>query len=60
MGEDLIDTIRETIKFLRKSMGEIRRIADGADPGIAQQLRRTADQCEAEANDLSERFTIGP
>ena len=60
MDEDLIDTIRETIKFLRKLTAELRRIADGADPGAVQQLRRTADQCEAEANDLSERFGIGP
>jgi hypothetical protein len=60
MGEDLIDTVRETIKFLRKLTAELRRIADGADPGAVQQLRRTANQCEAQANDVAERFGIGP
>jgi hypothetical protein len=54
-GDGPIDTVRETIVFLRKSAAELRQIADGSDPGMAQQLRRMADQCDAEANDLSER-----
>jgi hypothetical protein len=60
MAEDLIDTVRETIKFLRKATAEMRQIADEGDPETAQQLRHMANQCEAEASELSERFGFGP
>ena len=60
MAEDLIDTVCETIKFLRKTTAEMRQIANGGDPETAQTLRHMADQCEAEAWELSERFRIGP
>ena len=59
MAEDLIDTVRETIKFLRKATGEMRQIADEGDPETALRLRYMADQCEAEASELSERFGLG-
>jgi len=32
MAEELTDTVRETIKFLRKATAEMRQIADGRDP----------------------------
>ena len=57
MAEDLIDTVRETIKFLRNAVIELRQIATG-EPEVAQQLRHVADQCEAEAKELSERLGI--
>jgi hypothetical protein len=59
MAEDLIDTVRETIKFLRKATAEMRQIADERGPETAQRLRHMADQCEAEASELSERFGLG-
>ena len=55
-----LESFHKHLHELSTEIAPTRRIADGADPGIAQQLRRTADQCEAEANDLSERFRIGP
>ena len=58
MAEDLIDTVCETIKFLRKATAELRQAAT-SEPEVAQQLRHMADQCEAEAQELSERFGIG-
>jgi hypothetical protein len=60
MAEDLIDTVRETILFLRKATAGMRQVAAGSEPGVEQQLRHMADQCEAEASELSERFGIGP
>ena len=60
MAEDLIDTVRETIKFLRKATAEMRQIADEGAPKTAQQLRHMANECEAEASELSERFGFGP
>jgi len=46
MAEDLIDTVRETIKFLRKATAEMRQIADEGGPETAQRLRHMADQAE--------------
>jgi hypothetical protein len=59
MAEDLIDTVRETIKLLRKATAEMRQIAAEGGPETAQRLRHMADQCEAEASELSERFGLG-
>jgi hypothetical protein len=59
MAEDLIDAARETIRFLRKATAELRQIADEGDPETALRLRYMADQCEAEASELSERFELG-
>jgi HD-like signal output (HDOD) protein len=58
MAEDLIDTIRKTVEFLRKAAAELRDAA--IEPDVAQTLRHMADQCEAEADELSERFGIEP
>jgi hypothetical protein len=57
MAEDLTDTVREMIKFLRNAVVELRQMATG-EPEVAQQLRHVADQCETEAKELSERFGI--
>ena len=54
MAEDLTDTVREMIKFLRDAVVELRQMATG-EPEVAQQLRRVADQCEGEAKELSKR-----
>jgi hypothetical protein len=59
MAEDLIDAARETIRFLQKATAELRQIADEGDPETALRLRYMADQCEAEASELSERFGLG-
>ena len=58
MAENVIDTVRDTINFLRKAAAELREAAM-SEPEVAQQLRHMADQCEAEAQELSERFGIG-
>ena len=59
MAEDLIDTVRKTVEFLRKAAAELREAAID-EPDVAQTLRHMADQCEAEADELSERFGIEP
>ena len=59
MAEDLIDTVRETVKFLRKAAAELRNAATN-EPDVGQTLRHMADQSEAEADELSERFGIEP
>lgn len=59
MAEDLIDTVRETVEFLRKAAAELRNAATN-EPDVGQTLRHMADQCEAEADELSERFGIEP
>jgi hypothetical protein len=56
----VIDTVRDTINFLRKATAEIREMAAGIELGVAEQLRDVADQCEAEADELSVRFGIEP
>jgi hypothetical protein len=60
VAEDLIDSVRETIKFLRKATAEMRQMVGTTEPGVAEQLRHMADRCEAEANELSERCGIEP
>jgi hypothetical protein len=52
MAEDLIDTVRETVKFLRKAAAELRNAATN-EPDVGQTLRHMADQCEAEASDTA-------
>ena len=59
MAENVIDTVRDTINFLRKAAAELRAAAM-SEPEVAQQLRHMADQCEAEADELSECFGIEP
>jgi hypothetical protein len=60
MAEDLIDTVRETVEFLRKAAAELRDAATIDEPDVAQTLRHMADQCETEADELSKRFGIEP
>ena len=47
------DRHRQTIRFLRDSAAEMRRLARRA-PEIAAELRREAEQLDAEANDLEQ------
>jgi hypothetical protein len=56
----VIDTVRDTINFLRKATAEMREMAASIELGVTEQLRDAADQCEAEADELSERFGIEP
>jgi hypothetical protein len=56
--DDLIDTVRKTIIFLRMATIEMRRLGASGDPPAPDQLRHMADKCEAEANELSDRFGI--
>jgi hypothetical protein len=58
MAEDLIDTVGETVAFLRMVANQMRRVAATDEPGIAQQLHHMAAQCEVEAKELAERFGI--
>jgi hypothetical protein len=60
MAENVIDTVRDTINFLRKATAEMREMAASIELGVTEQLRDAADQCEAEADELSERFGIEP
>ena len=60
MAENVIDTVRDTINFLRKATAEIREMAASIELGVAERLRDVADQCEAEADELSECFGIEP
>jgi cyclopropane fatty-acyl-phospholipid synthase-like methyltransferase len=57
MTGDRIDTVRETVKFLRKSATELRQAATN-EPDLAQTLRHMADQCEATAKELAEHYGI--
>ena len=60
MAEDITDAVRQTVTFLRTAAAQMRQIAASSEPEVAHQLRHMADQCEAEANEFSERFGIGP
>ena len=60
MAENVTDTVRDTINFLRKATAEIREMAASIELGVAERLRDVADQCEAEADELSKRFGIEP
>jgi len=60
MAEDLLDAVRETVIFLRMTVAQMRQVAASSELEIAQQLRHMANQSEAEANQLSEHFRIGP
>ena len=53
MTGELLDTIHHTAVFLRMAAIQMRRIAASKEPGVAQQLRHMADQCEAQANELT-------
>jgi hypothetical protein len=57
MAEDLIDTVRETVKFLRKAAAELREAVTD-EPDVGQTLRHMADQCEAEASELAGHYGI--
>jgi hypothetical protein len=59
MAEDLIDTVRKTVEFLRKAAAELRDAATNA-PDVGQTLRHMADQCEAEASELAGHYRIEP
>jgi hypothetical protein len=56
---DLVDTVREIVKFRRKVAAELRDAAT-MEPHVALTLRQMADRCETEAKELSEQFGIGP
>jgi hypothetical protein len=58
MADDT-EALSRTIVFLRMAGIELRRLGDLA-PDIAIQLRHTADQCDREAEDLSNRFGLDP
>jgi hypothetical protein len=45
--------LRQTVTFLRMAASEIRRLAERA-PDIAVELRRAAQQLDAEADELDE------
>jgi hypothetical protein len=60
MAEDPHDAVPQTVIFLRMAAAQMRQIAASSEPGTAQQLRHMADQCEIEADELSEQFGIGP
>jgi hypothetical protein len=60
MAENVIDTVRDAINFLHKATAEIREMAGSIELGVAERLRDVADQCEAEADELCERFGIEP
>lgn len=53
-------TLRNTVFFLKLAARQMRNIADeSSEPSETNfQLRRIADQCEAEANELTEHFGI--
>jgi hypothetical protein len=51
--QEVISQRRQLVHTANGRLDVKRRIAD-------QTLRHMADQCEAEANELSERFGIGP
>ena len=57
MAEDLIDTVRETVKFLRKAAAKLRNAATN-EPDVGQTLGHMADQCEAEASELAGHYGI--
>jgi hypothetical protein len=57
MTGDQIDTVRETVKFLRKSATELRQTATN-EPDLAQTLRHMADQCEATAEEFAGHYGI--
>ena len=57
MAEDLIDTVCETVKLLRKAVlncGTWRPMSQMS----ARHLRHMADQCGAEANELARHYGI--
>lgn len=51
MNDALLRAVDNTIKFLRMAAIELRRIAERA-PDISAELHHTADQLDADANDL--------
>jgi hypothetical protein len=55
--EDRIDTVRETVKFLRKSATELRQTATN-ELDLAQTLHDMADQCEATAKEFAEHYGV--
>jgi len=57
MTGDRIDTVRETVKFLRKSASELRQAATN-ESDLAQTLRDMADQCEATAKEFVEHYGV--
>jgi hypothetical protein len=51
MDDALLRAVDNTVRFLRMSAIELRRLAERA-PDIAAELRHVADQLDADANDL--------
>jgi hypothetical protein len=54
---DLVGSVQRTITFLRMAAIEMRRLANEGSwsAGDAAQLRHIADQCDQDADELSER-----
>jgi hypothetical protein len=59
MDDALLQAVDNTIRFLRMSAIELRRIAERA-PDIAAELRHIADQLDADANDLERAASPRP
>jgi hypothetical protein len=51
MADALLSAVDNTIRFLRMSAIELRRLAERA-PDIAAELHHVADQLDTDANDL--------
>jgi len=56
MDDALLRAVDNTVRFLRMSAIELRRIA-GRAPDIATELQHIADQLDADANDLERAAT---
>ena len=63
MADHVLDIARNTVIFLRMTAIQPRRITEeltaSDDVELKTQLRHLASQCEAEAQDLAERFGLG-
>jgi len=59
MTKVLTDTLHKTIAFLRMAAVQMRHLTDRDEPELAPQLRRMADKCEAEADELSKHLKTG-
>jgi hypothetical protein len=57
MTGDRIDTVRETVEFLRKSAAELRQAATN-EPALARTLRHLADQCEGVAKEFADHYGV--
>jgi hypothetical protein len=56
MEDGLLQAVGNTVRFLRMSAIELRRLAERA-PDVAAELHHIADQLDADANDLEKAAT---